>query len=822
MGSGRLRKVFKWLGGLVTLPRDTQIELISQGKLYATRLFNADLFRPGSFRQFGRFVQMGAAIVPSDPKYNEPDHGDPPHYVSDGYFAIVQAWVNPDTRRIGSLVARMAWDESVSFDVRAVLYSDAGGPDTLLQASTWRSYSFIAVTPPSEIGFEFVDAVALLSGTTYHFGLEFRNVVLNGGQLWFSNDVFDSVVKYRRSSDTDPWLGAAEPPFTGRLVPADPPINGLWDVSFQQTGGPVQFYGAACGGHLFAGDPDSVDFSGSWGNAIWEGGSPDRLRLWNAVMFRNRLFVADGVNQPRAWDGVFGSDRSPVQADSDSTMAMGYRSPLSLSQASGSGAWSATGLVQVLIVTRLLSGGYRASYANIVLSSTGNNVVLGGLAIDQTPDEFYFDIEADATTIFCTPPGRGIFYKVPASKLSTGANPVPNTATSVTIFPMSDAVLEAEQDLESLLGLPTGYFVRQVDAPKASFFEVYSNCLFAAGVSESPSSVYVSAQNAPNIWSEYGLNYGVRLDIEPDDGDIVTGLKVADRALFVSKRNNMYRLDYTGDTNEPWRVTRVHGSLGSVNHWSMEVIPSGLLFMSEKGPALCYGTYAAMAPGTEKILNIFGKEPSGEFPGEFSINWAMMPFICSAHEKKNNRVSWLYANGSGVVGMKRNLLIYDYEQAAFTVRKDTPYNCLAMIKDSEDFEELWAGNYFARAFKVKEDFAQTDNMIIETPWLDLDDGSMFKDGEWIWLKGKRAPANATDLQSLWTIVLLRDQQSSNSVTIRVDARLEEFELGGIPVQLPFRAFRELKIRIISPQGFGSHRHVLESLSVEFTAEGQRR
>lgn len=831
MARQRKRKEFSWLGGgLVTLPRDAQKEALQKGRLFCPNITNVDLFRPGSARLFTKFNKRGTTMLGTSPKSEQSVGNDWNGLNVSLYssFGIGQIFASADARAAQSLTMTMRWTAGLSGSMVAKIYTvSASLPNTLVATSSPFFWNNAAASAGQDVTFYFTTLPAL-TVANYYFTLEMTvGTVPAGCELDFRVDGLSSATiahKYNAGG----WAQNAEVPFKYLLQAGDPPVSLLYDARFQSPG-PVQYYMGANGGYLLAGDPDTVDAGGGWDNPIWAGGNSSRFQLWDAKQMGGLVFTTDySTSFPRAWDGVRGPDRTPVQTDANSTMQAGYKSPLTVARAAGASVWSATGLVQVLIITTLKSGGWRATYGSVVLQNTTDVINLTAMAFDSVPAQFYFDIDAAATEVFVTAPGRGVFYKYPAASLSGGANPMANNTTTQTITGVADATIEAQQDLESDFGVPTGYFTEQIDAPKAKYLETFSNCLCAAGDPTFPFGVFITAQDAPQIWSEYGRTYGVRLDIMPEDGEPVTGLKVADRALFVAKPHFLYRVDFTGDANLPWRVTRVHGSYGTYSHWSMQVIPQGLLFLDDSGPAICFGTYSALAPGSDKIVNLF----DARVAADLNIWWApisqrALSFASSALESGFNRVTWTLAQGSAADASKAVLLIYDFQQQQFTTRIQ-PANVLAIIGDADGFPKLWKGDYAGQAWAISDaDYSTADVVEIETPWMDLDESSIYKDGEWLWLFGQKI--DSAPPSSIWNVVVYVDGNDppgpyfSNvqvSQVLQFDAASPEFSAGGVALRLACRAWRRIKLRIFGPSA--GKAAALDGFAIEWTPEGERR
>ena len=73
--------------------------------------------------------------------------------------------------------------------------------------------------------------------------------------------------------------------------------------------------------------------------------------------------------------------------------------------------------------------------------------------------------------------------------------------------------------------------------PAGKYAKWFHQFFFVAGVSANPSRLYFSNINAPDTWT--GADY---IDVNADDGDIITGLAVLKDELLVFKKNRIWSL----------------------------------------------------------------------------------------------------------------------------------------------------------------------------------------------------------------------------------------------------------------------------------------
>lgn len=119
--------------------------------------------------------------------------------------------------------------------------------------------------------------------------------------------------------------------------------------------------------------------------------------------------------------------------------------------------------------------------------------------------------------------------------------------------------------------------------PVFSFCRTHQNRLFAAGVKSNPDRLYYSATDNHEDWA--GADAG-GLDIFPGDGDpegITAIFPSIKGALFVAKRNRLYRVNTAGDPTE-WTIQEVSRGIGCIGHNTVAAVgQDDVLFMSDRG-----------------------------------------------------------------------------------------------------------------------------------------------------------------------------------------------------------------------------------------------
>ena len=418
-------------------------------------------------------------------------------------------------------------------------------------------------------------------------------------------------------------------------------------------------------------------------------------------------------------------------------------------------------LYKILAVTQLNSGGLRASEEQSVTlpaSATSAVINLTNVYMNSSTSGAYFgtDIPNGATTWYIAGPFNpqaqtndsvnsaigGIYYQLGTSDLSTTLNPMANSTSSfnITALPATTA-----NTLLINTGLAQAFFQSQVDVPQAKFMVVWQNMLVMAGDPLNPSSIWLSYLGGPQIFSLNGGVNGTLLPI-PDfnDGQIVRGLYVFQGNLYVFKNQSVYRVLFTGASGtSPYVVTKLMGNIGCLSHWSITETNQGIVFLSEQGPAICYGTIIDLIPVSSKIMDRF----QSEYPE--SYNLANMITSSGVQYKGKKQVWWNTCSHSST--FFDGILIYDYEKQSFSEYKDVFAQFLALVGDSNDFQLPWYaglqedfGNFevYIQGNVNYEYIGQSDLGIpfeFSTGWLQFGDPSSKKSLRWLYVFAELYP-----------------------------------------------------------------------------------
>lgn len=792
------------MGGLATRPTDEIVEEISNGKVFLTDCSNIELFKTGSISMSTGWTANANRPDASSVWLSQTTSNTTITRTLSTTFDAICFKVTPaSTKSALSLVVDLAFVGGVE-SVRVVIKSNsAGSPATTLATS-----NSVVVRQETDatgggvlVKFKFIfnAPVALTSGTDYWICIEYYHetrdgveISTNGTYAYAVDSALTTAANVKLTSNNYSSfsnVGASGYPYY-ILEASTPAIQGLYNVLSETTGTIGQDIVAFQNGGLYAMTTPSAPTTSGWDAALTGatglGAGQDVLGDYKTL--NNLHFFSDySTNIQRVWD-----------AAASYTMQQGFRPTFTLAQsASAGGPWSAAGVVKIMGIVTMTSGGFRATaIQSITLAGTTNKIDITSITNSVgAATDLGFDAGLLNMAWYITIPNGSIYYKVPAASISGGAGTNPNTnATNFSILPTTDAVLTAGGTLDLNLGIPQAAFTLQVATPKFKFMAVFASSLVGAGDPDNPSRVWFSWQGGPQIYSTYGKVYGNYIDVNPEDGQIITGLHVADGRLYVGKNNSLYFIDYTANANDPYSNPRkVHGQEGVQSHWTMQVIPKGLWYLSPRGPSICYGTYSEIDPDVKKILNLFD---AGD-PDRFNVS--VMAFSTAVNYVDRQQI-WMTIASQSSATLRDKFLVYDYEAGQYWICEDQPSNVVSMISDSNGNQRLFSGTYYGKILRknIESDslpfFSDGGRVALsyELPFLDFGKPSEWNEGGYLVIGGSR---DASAGLNEFFVDFYKNGSSNISLTSKIDTVNADFPTG-VSLQIPF-LFKSLKIRIRS-------------------------
>ena len=296
--------------------------------------------------------------------------------------------------------------------------------------------------------------------------------------------------------------------------------------------------------------------------------------------------------------------------------------------------------------------------------------------------------------------------------------------------------------------------------PSFSFSIPHKNHQFAAGVFTNPSRLYYSVPLNPEDWTGAGSG---SIDIDPSDGDMITGIVSHKNELIVFKgpnKGSIHRI--TGSSSSDW--ARTPFVTGLPVPWIHSVFKFGddVGFVTTNGTVHSLKATAAFGDYNQAWLSY----PIHRYMRD-NLNHTRARYFTTATDPNRGYV-WIGVTPSGQLTNTR-YLIMDYR---FLSQNETyprwsywDNRAFASVHLVRDFQKprIFAGGYDGFIYKLEQD-ARTDNgsainMVVETP-------SMTYGEEWLLknLADAGVSLNAHNNASL-TLTWILDGVSSFSTTV---------------------------------------------------------
>lgn len=263
---------------------------------------------------------------------------------------------------------------------------------------------------------------------------------------------------------------------------------------------------------------------------------------------------------------------------------------------------------------------------------------------------------------------RLVVGSTPAAHATHGGFPVATTAIVVNV---SDAQLRA------FISKAPSTFVNDPPPAGIQWLCWYRGRMFAA----TGSYLYYSQLNLPESFD------GANEPVNPQDGDIITGLHPTSAGLLVFKRDSTYILQ--GDDPASWVLEVLDPELGCVSNDSAVTVEGVTRWWSELGPVMLSGG-GLVAIGTPFIAPQIA-------PDALAYNY--LNGVVAGVDILNQMVIWSVPEA----GQTRNslLLPYNYRLNRWAASVWNPFDVasIAVIEDSESRPWLYFGNYGGQLFK---------------------------------------------------------------------------------------------------------------------------
>lgn len=193
------------------------------------------------------------------------------------------------------------------------------------------------------------------------------------------------------------------------------------------------------------------------------------------------------------------------------------------------------------------------------------------------------------------------------------------------------------------------------DIPVGKYARWFNNYLFVAGNSTYPSRLYFSGVGTPETWNV--LDY---IDVNPDDGDIITGLNALGSELLITKRNKVYT--FTGMSIASFAVKDLNEKIngfGNISHRSIQNIGNDTLFLSFVGTV----PHIRSVKRTQYAVTVAGGVISDNISGTLDgLNKSLLNISASAFDGRRYYLS--IPNGSSTYN--NLVIVYDSIGKGFT------------------------------------------------------------------------------------------------------------------------------------------------------------
>lgn len=308
--------------------------------------------------------------------------------------------------------------------------------------------------------------------------------------------------------------------------------------------------------------------------------------------------------------------------------------------------------------------------------------------------------------------------------------------------------------------------------PNFSFSVTHKNHQFAAGVFANPSRLYYSVPLNPEDWTNSGSG---SIDIDPNDGDMITGIVSHKDNLWVFKgpnRGSIHRI--SGSSSSDWAKTPFVKGLPLPWIHCIFAFGDDIGFMTTNGSVHSLKATAAYGDYNQAWLSY----PINKYLQE-NLNNSRARFFVSATDPNRGYV-WLGITPSGQTTNTR-YLIMDYR---FLSQNETyprwsywdarAFASIALIRDTSR-PRLMAGGYDGFVYKLDQTSRTNNgsaiNMNVATPSLTYGDEWMLKN-----LDNVGVSLNALNDNNV-TLEWVRDGVSSASATVTQGATGGLFDEG---------------------------------------------
>lgn len=236
--------------------------------------------------------------------------------------------------------------------------------------------------------------------------------------------------------------------------------------------------------------------------------------------------------------------------------------------------------------------------------------------------------------------------------------------------------------------------------PNGKYLALHQNYIFMAGTSTNPSRLYwcsVVAGTGTDARSWPTTNV---VDLDPNDGDVITGLAKVGTLLLVFKRRKTFAV-YDPSTGANRRIS---DSVGCVSHRSAAETPAGTFFLSESGVYRTNGSTVELmsAPITPLVNTLINTTQAA---GTFWNNHFYLS-VCTTGTSNNLTLDfdvtlgswWVHSIGSNQWAVWHPLGVGLYSAKSTSAVIDQAFVPNVATDNGSNFSWYWKGPWLSPAF----------------------------------------------------------------------------------------------------------------------------
>jgi hypothetical protein len=210
------------------------------------------------------------------------------------------------------------------------------------------------------------------------------------------------------------------------------------------------------------------------------------------------------------------------------------------------------------------------------------------------------------------------------------------------------------------------------------------------------------------------------------------------------KKNACYRLEFLGNTSEPFSVTQISSKIGALGQF-------GLVTVGDTVYGLCeYGIFATNGA----TISIISDSISPFFD---SLDHGDLTFTSALHNMHQDKIMWSISNDNSSPDKDVGIM-FNYKEGSFSVRKGASWNASAVLFDDDSFDVLVGGTSMGQIQIIDSDRSNATDvevlfsdgngvqatriitMTAETPWMSVLDSQIKKELRFIDFNIERADA----------------------------------------------------------------------------------